>query len=72
MPVTTRRSRKHLDVACPTCAAQVGERCLTVRRLPWMDRWAEPTHPAHTARQLLSAHPPARVNAHGDAANPEK
>lgn len=70
MPITTRPTRKHLDVACPTCAAQVGERCVTVRRLPWMERWAAPTHPAHTARQLLSAHPPARACAHGDAGNP--
>ena len=56
-------TRKHLDVACPTCAAQVGERCVTVRRLPWIERWAAPTHPAHTARQLLSADPPARISA---------
>ena len=65
MSIATRPTRKHLDVACPTCAAQVGERCVTVRRLPWMERWAAPTHPAHSARQLLSADPPAgRLHPH--------
>jgi hypothetical protein len=70
MFVATRPMRKHLDVACPTCAAQVGERCVTVRRLPWMERWEAPTHPAHTARQLLSADSPARACVPGDSADP--
>ena len=70
MPIATRPTRKHLDVACPTCAAQVGERCVTVRRLPWMERWAAPTHPAHSARQLLSADPPARAVAPAESSHP--
>jgi hypothetical protein len=70
MPIAERRTRKHLDVACPTCAAQVGERCVTVRRLPWMERWAAPTHPAHSGRQILSADQPARSRAPAQPLHP--